>query len=362
MGKQMGRPSLKKIDKMRRAALRQREVVSELQTVFDVEGDNEEEILAITGPGIRPKSRKTRLKIAEDTFDKMIEDICVHELEEGLQHLPIDLVVDPLLENNTVKKVGRKSKDEFTILDRKLLLASRGLETTLVEWEEAGVDEPPVVKVTDKTGQRHGRTPKTYPQRLLELKKEIIETKTKIIELESKLDNIQLMERQVRIFQNNKREAVKTRKLAQDEIIAATPEDKSTSEYKETSEYKNAKSKYRASVKKEREYEVEIKQLTVRIERFKGLFDHGWRPDQIERINLANPSEEKLQALLKKTEIKIETSPFDNSTLFINESKAIETQEDLQRTEKYLEALKKKQALMQEIKRIEAEMKINLAI
>ena len=127
MGKQMGRPSLKKIDKLRRAALRQRESLSDLQAVFDLEGDNEEDILSITGPGIRPKSRKTRLKIATDAFDKMIEDIRIHELEEGLQHLPIDSVVDPLLENNTVKKVGRKSKDEFTILDRKLLLASRNL-------------------------------------------------------------------------------------------------------------------------------------------------------------------------------------------------------------------------------------------
>ena len=356
MGKQMGRPSLKKIDKLRRAALRQRESVSDLKAVFDVEGDNEEEILSITGPGIRPKSRKTRLKIAEYAFDKMLEDIRIHELEEGLQHLPIDSVVDPLLENNTVKKVGRKSKDEFTILDRKLLLASRRLESTIDEWEENGSDEPPVVKVTEKTGQRHGRKPKTFPQRVLELKKEIIETKTKIIELESKLDNFQLMERQVRIFQYNKREAVKARKLAQDEIIAATPEDKSTTEYTKVSEYKTAKSKYKASVKKEREYEVEIKQLTVKIEKFKGLFDLGWRPDQIEKINLANPSEAKLQVLLEKVENKIGTT-IDSSRTFINESKAIEAQEDLQRTEKYLEALKKKQALMQEIKRIEAEMK-----
>ncbi len=356
MGKQMGRPSLKKIDKLRRAALRQRESVSELQAVFDVEGDNEEDILSITGPGIRPKSRKTRLKIAEDAFDKMIENIRIHELEEGLQHLSIDSVVDPLLENNTVKKVGRKSKDEFTILDRKLLLASRNLESTIEEWEENGSDEPPVVKVTDKTGQRHGRKPKIFPQRVLELKKEIIETKTKIIELESKLDNFQLMERQVRIFQYNKREAVKARKLAQDEIIAATPEDKFTTAYTEVSEYKTAQSKYKASVKKEREYEVEIKQLKARIEQFKGLFTHRWRPDQIEKIYLANPSEAKLQVLLEKVENKIGTT-IDSSRAFINESKAVEAQEDLQRTEKYLEALKKKQALMHEIKRIEAEMK-----
>jgi len=120
--------------------------------------------------------------------------------------------------------------------------------------------------------------------------------------------------------------------------------------------YKYAKSKYRASLKKESEYELEIKQTTVKIERFRGLFVHGWRPEQIERINLANPSEAKLQVLLEKVEKKIGTT-IDSSRTFINESKAIEAQEDLQRTEKYLEALKKKQALMQEIKRIEAEMK-----
>ena len=197
MVKQMGRPHLNMIDKMRRAALRQRENLTELQAVFDVEGDNQAEIDTITGPGIRPKPRSVRLQIAKNTFDQMMHGIRLFESESGLQHVPIDSVVDPLLENNTVKLVGRKPKDEFTILDRKLLLAQRKLADTLTEWQEVGADEPAIKKATEKTGQRHGRKPKTYSQRVLELKKEIIETTTKITELESKLNNIELMERQI---------------------------------------------------------------------------------------------------------------------------------------------------------------------
>ncbi|PAJ75709.1 hypothetical protein CJF42_03500 [Pseudoalteromonas sp. NBT06-2] len=339
MAKQMGRPHLDTIDKMRRAALRQRGHVAELQTVFDVEGDNQAEIDAITGPGIRPKSRATFLQIEKDKFEKMMTNIRVYESEEGLQHISIDAVVDPLLENNTVKSVGRKSKDEFTILDRKLLLAQRKLADTLTEWDEAGADEPAIKKATEKSGQRHGRTPKTYPERILELKKEIIETTTRIAELESKLNNIQVMDRQIRVLQNAKREARKMAKEARN-LHGHDSEQATKWEYKEAS------------------YATEIKQITARVTRYKRLEDNGWKPHDIERMKLANPAEAALQAQLELVENKIGEIALDTSSKsFIDESKAVEAQEDLQRTEKYLSALKKKQALMREIEKIEAEMK-----
>jgi hypothetical protein len=338
MAKQMGRPHLNMIDKMRRAALRQREHFADLQAVFDVEGDNQDEIDAITGPGIRPKPRSVRLQIAKDTFGQMMHDIRVFESESGLQHIPIDAVVDPLLENNTVKKVGRKSKDEFTILDRKLLLAHRILADTLVEWELAGTDVPAVKKVTEKTGQRHGRKPRTYPERVLLLKKEVIETTTKIKELESKLNNIELMERQIRILQNNKREAIKHAKemrniYGSDAVESIRSEDKAAA------------------------YAEKIKHMTVKVTRYKRLEENGWKDEDIERVILTNPSEALLQAQLKQAESKIGEIVLDTSKSFIDESKTVEAQEDLQRTERYLDALKKKQALMREIERIEAEMK-----
>ncbi len=337
----MGRPTLNKIDKMRRAALRQRGHIAELQTVFDVEGDNQTEIDAITGPGIRPKSRAMFLQIEKDKFEQMMTDIRVYESEESLQHVPIDAVVDPLLENNTVRTVGRKPKDAFTILDRKLLLAHRDLTATLEVWEEYGCDFPPPVRETKKSGMRHGRTPKSFPERVLELKKEIIETTTKIIELESKLDNMQLMERQIRLLQNSKRELEKKRKSLEKQFGEKSPEH-------------IAQKNIVGSIA------TEIKQFTVRINRFTKLMDNGWKQEQVERIELANPSEAPLQAQLQKAEVKLGEQLDDKlakAIAFVDKDKAVEAQEDLKRTEKYLSALKKKQALMREIEKIEAEMK-----
>ena len=339
MAKQMGRPTLNVIDKMRRAALRQREHVSELQAVLNTWGDNQAEINETKGPGIRPKSRAVRLQLEKDNLEQMMTDIHFFESKKGLQHVPIDSVIDPLLENNTIKKVGRKSKDEFTILDRKLLLAQRKLADTLTEWAEVGADEPPVKKVTEKTGKRHGRKPRTYPERVLLLKKEVIETTTKITELESKLDNIQLLKRQICILQNNKREALKQAKEMRN--LHGDDSDQSI------------KQEDMAAA-----YATEIKQITARVNRYKRLEDNGWKSHNTEKIKLTNPAEAELQAQLKQVESKIgERLLNTQGKAFIDGSKVIEAQKDLQRTEKYLEALKKKQTLMREIERIEAEMK-----
>ena len=338
---QMGRPILDPIDKMRRAALRQRGNIAELQAVFDVEGDNKAEIEAITGPGIRPKPRSMFLQIEKDKLEKMMTDIRVYESEKDLQHVPIDAVVDPLLENNTVRSVGRKQKDEFTILDRKLLLAQRDLTATLEVWVEYGCDYPPPVSETKKSGMRQGRKPKSFPERVLELKKEVLETCTKIAELESKLDNIQLMERQVVLLQNSKREPEKKRKLLEKQFGDSSPE-------------------HIAQENIVGLISTEIKQITTRINQFTKLLDNGWKPEQVERIKLANPSEAQLQVQLQKAEYKLGEKldgKLARAIAFVDKDKATEVQKDLQRTEKYLEALKKKQALMREIERIEAEMK-----
>lgn len=197
--KARGRQKISEIERKRRAALRQHIKAQELTDYLRAAGDNKDEIDAMTGPGRRPKPTSYRVDEAWALFETMFADVRVIEEQESLEHVPLDQVHDPLVERGTVNKVGRKPKDEFTVLDRELLNAERQLDSAYKEWEEAGVDTPERV-ITD--GRARGRKPTPYPERVNELLLEIEGIQLEIKKREEELSKTELIERQLKLLRD----------------------------------------------------------------------------------------------------------------------------------------------------------------
>lgn len=194
-----GRQKLSRVERKRRAALRQKIKAQELQEYFDAVGDNKDEIEKMSGPGRRPKPLSYRVQEAWETLEEMKAEVRALEEAEGLDHVDLDDVHDPLVEKGTIHAVGRKAKDEFTVLDQDLLKAERKLAAVYAEWKEAGTDEPERAIVD---GKPKGRKPTPYPERVNELLLEIEGIQLEIKKREEKLTKIELMERQVKLLRD----------------------------------------------------------------------------------------------------------------------------------------------------------------
>lgn len=212
-----GRTKLSGVERKRRAALRQKIKAEELQEYFDAVGDNKDEIEKMAGPGRRPKPLSYRVQEAWETLEEMKAEVRALEEHEGLEHVPLEDVHDPLVEKGTIHAVGRKAKDEFTVLDQDLLKAERKLAAVYSEWKEAGTDEPERAIVD---GKPKGRKPTTYPERVNELLLEIEGIQLEIKKREEKLSKIELMERQVKLlrdFARTVRKAIKKQELTEEQ-------------------------------------------------------------------------------------------------------------------------------------------------
>lgn len=213
-----GRRAISDLEKKRRAALRHKIKVDQLRQELLEFGDNKEEIEKMDRPGRRPKSLGERVSDARAKLDKMVAEIREMEKAEGVEHVPLEDVHDPLVDRGTVSKVGRKPKDQFVVLDKQLLDLERELAAVIQEWEEAGSDEPPV-KAKTESGKPVGRRPKPYVQRVQELLSEIDYTKSELRQREQQLDRIGLMERQVKLLRDyarTVRKAIKQDEIAED--------------------------------------------------------------------------------------------------------------------------------------------------
>lgn len=197
--KARGRQKLGVVERKRRAALRQKIKAEELQQYYDAVGDNKDEIERMSGPGRRPKPLSYRVEEAWQLLDEMKAEVRALEEQEGVEHVPLEDVHDPLVEKGTIHAVGRKAKDEFTVLDQDLLKAERKLAAVYSEWKEAGTDEPERAIVD---GKPKGRKPTPYPERVNELLLEIEGIQLEIKKREEKLSKIELMKRQVKLLRD----------------------------------------------------------------------------------------------------------------------------------------------------------------
>ena len=197
--KARGRKKVSEVERKRRAALRQHIKAQELTDYLRAVGDNKDEIEAMSGPGRRPRSLSYRAGEAWSVFNQMLAEVRELEESEGLEHVPLEDVHDPLVERGTVNKVGRKPKDEFTMLDRELLNAERMLAAAYTEWEEAGVDVPERAVVD---GRARGRRPTPYPERVNDLLLEIEGIQLEIKKREEELSKIELIERQLKLLRD----------------------------------------------------------------------------------------------------------------------------------------------------------------
>jgi len=197
--KALGRRKISLIERKRRAALRQYIKAQELKDYLMAVGDNKDEIERMQGPGRRPKPLSYRVQEAWGLFDELLAEVREIEKAEGLEHVPIEKIHDPLVERGTVNKVGRKPADEFTVLDREQLIAERQLAVAFKEWEEAGVDVPERVVVD---GRARGRKPTPYPERVNELLLEIEGIQLEIKKREEELSKVELLERQLKLLRD----------------------------------------------------------------------------------------------------------------------------------------------------------------
>lgn len=214
--KRRGRQKLALVERKRRAALRQKIKAEELQEYFNALGDNKKEIEEMSGPGRRPKPLSYRVEEAWALLEKMKAEVRALEDAEGLEHVPLMDVYDPLVEKGTIHSVGRKAKDEFTVLDQDLLKAERKLAMVYQEWQKAGTDEPERAIVD---GKPKGRKPTPYPQRVNDLLLEIEGIQLEIKTREKKLSKIDLLERQVKLlrdFARTVRKAIKKHEITEE--------------------------------------------------------------------------------------------------------------------------------------------------
>lgn len=194
-----GRAKLSRVERKRRAALRQKIKAEELQQYFDAVGDNKDEIERMSGPGRRPKPLSYRVEEAWSLLEEMKSEVRALEEAEGLEHVDVEDVHDPLVEKGTVHAVGRKAKDEFTVLDQDLLKSERKLAVVYQEWSEAGTDQPERAIVD---GRPKGRKPTPYPERVNHLLLEIEGIQLEIKKREEKLSKTELMQRQLKILRD----------------------------------------------------------------------------------------------------------------------------------------------------------------
>jgi hypothetical protein len=271
-----GRPSVDPIEKLRRATKRQKITASNLATEFAELGDNQAEIDSKKSVGRKSLSRKERLNQANEKLATLYVDILAYEKEHNIEHVDIEAVYDPLVENNTLKSVGRKGKDQFTDLDRKILLAQRAMADTIAEWEVTD-DIAPIATSETETGKRKGRAPLTYPQRMAKIRQDIIDYSQAIKALEAKLSKTELMDRQVKLLKDAKREVVREIKYLPDD----SPIEQINSLNSELTSL-----------------ESEIKIVSARVNNAKKMEKNGWQQE----VELATTAGAKLQSIIKRAE------------------------------------------------------------
>lgn len=336
------RPRLPEIEKLRRAAVRFGIKLDEMRRELDELGDNQRDIDENHGLGRKPISRKVAYENALAVYDKMCLDIITYEEQNNIKHVPLGEIKDPLVENDTLKKVGRPRKDLFSKLDMELKKATRTLASTLDEWSNASSEYPVSKRQTEKSGVRYGRKPKSYAEKVAGLKLSIAENKAKLSTLEASLSHTEVLERRTKLLRDARREAVKEQK-------------KAVSEFGPESEQYSQHEAVIAGL------DSEIKNILVEIVRSKESVECTAKLG--ERVMLKSPADNMLEELIQRADVMLSKSTIAPQVTDISSVDQKQTAEDLKRTkselkltEQYFELLKRKQALLEEVAQIDAQL------
>jgi len=350
-----GRPELTEVEKLRRAALRQEIKVSELKALSELYGDDKNEIEAMTGPGARPKSRSKKLADAVLKLEHFVDEYTQQEKHEGLKHVPLDKIRDPLVEN--ALPVGRPEKDEFSILDRKLSLSERKLRNVVNLWTKAGDVYPPAVTDT-ASGKRKGRLPIPFTARASLLLIEITGLRAELKKREFGLTYVAALRRELKVLRDIKRDNKKAQKdlgLSAGELVSNENAASLERQIKHINELLTFEEKRRAQGLSESAVEQKMPvsiSITAKNDELQNLVTEaekmievaGYPPEDV----MVMEDEMVMQA---KMAIRHTEDMTLISEMMNKEKKALEQQQA------YLALLKQKKAVQEEIERMEKELK-----
>lgn len=356
-----GRPSLPPLEKLRRAALRQKRRVDELDALLKTEGDDADEIAQRKGPGARPKSRSERREYEQAKLDFVLKEIVEQEKLEGVEHVPLDNLSIPA--SASASPVGRPPKDELSILDRKLALAKRTLEQTMDEWDRLGVEKPEPTSTTQK-GKRRGRKPKPFPDRVKALLEEILSTKAQLSQRESELDGLGALQRRRKLLRDEARELRKLKQTGEhqgDDVSLIQRDVESTEEDIQSLSNKIKAEEMRLLYGNEPSDEVEVIRYLPPIS--SGLKVHK------ELESLINRAQDRLcgvdirigDNIFVQVKSSAETAESECKTVAeidsVSEEDVLKLKDKIDIQQRYLELLKQKKAIQDEITRLEQELK-----
>ncbi|MDI3325834.1 hypothetical protein QKW35_15745 [Pontibacterium granulatum] len=356
-----GRPSLPPLEKLRRAALRQKRRVDELDALLKTEGDDADEIAQRKGPGARPKSRSERREYEQAKLDFVLKEIVEQEKLEGVEHVPLDNLSIPA--SASASPVGRPPKDELSILDRKLALAKRTLEQTMDEWDRLGVEKPEPISTTQK-GKRRGRKPKPFPDRVKALLEEILSTKAQLSQLESELDGLGTLQRRRKLLRDEARELRKLKQTGEhqgDDVSLIQRDVESTEKDIQSLSHKIKAEEMRLLYGNEPSDEVEVIRYLPPIS--SGLKAHKELESLINRaqdrlcgvdIRIGDNIFVQVKSSAEAAESECKTVAEIDS---VSEEDVLKLKDKIDIQQRYLELLKQKKAIQDEITRLEQELK-----
>jgi chaperonin cofactor prefoldin len=201
-----GRKPLSELESLRRKALRMTIALKALKDELKELGDNLDEIWALDSPGRRPLSRKQVVQREQGYLNEVLASIAKIEAETGEEHLPIRKVIDPVVHNNTVNKIGRKENSEIDNLDKLLQLECEKVPLTLADFKKNKSYDVWEAEVTiSEKGKRMGRLPKLFSVRFSEHKSIITDLVARVEKLESKLSSVEKFERQLTLYRDFER-------------------------------------------------------------------------------------------------------------------------------------------------------------
>jgi len=184
-----GRPKIPEIEKLRRKAKRDHERY--LKAKADLRRLGREEPKPREGPGRPKKTRQEAVRSQLVKLRMLLSQVRKAEKEYGEPHKTLKEINDPLLQNKTVTKVGRKPADELTENDYQLVQSIKAVEDICLEIQDLGIHPKPPKK---------GRRPKNRLDKLEDKYARLRFYIARMIELEKALSNEEKMERQIKLY------------------------------------------------------------------------------------------------------------------------------------------------------------------